>query len=209
MLTPSRLRAQYVSLLQEERFLFACKAYIEEGQPGELPPTPERTFERHWELRCEPDWQLAFSMFAAGLPLFLANVGLLAWVKFHYSALTAGFITAVAALAVTVWLRMHLKVRARALCAPHPRACTRSACVQPPDMRAAAVTRRGSTSSGARCCASPPRRCIRRQAACARRTSSVGYRGTGAPTSTPPRARAWAIDRRRATRGTPARRGSE
>ena len=115
--------------------MFACKAYIEEGQPGELPPTPERTFERHWELRCEPDWQLAFSMFAAGLPLFLANVGLLAWVKFHYSALTAGFITAVAALAVTVWLRMHLKVRARALCAPHPRACTRSACVQPPDMR--------------------------------------------------------------------------
>eukprot|EP00793_Prasinoderma_coloniale_P005688 PRCOL_00004162-RA len=104
-----RVGKTYVSLLQEERFLFACKAYIEEGQPGELPPTPERTFERHWELRCEPDWQLAFSMFAAGLPLFLANVGLLAWVKFHYSALTAGFITAVAALAVTVWLRMHLK----------------------------------------------------------------------------------------------------
>lgn len=105
-----RVGKAFVSLQQEERFLFACRAFLEEGAAhGDLPPVPPRTFERHWELRCEPDWQLAFSMFAAGLPLFLANVGLLAWLKFHFSVATAACITVVATIAVLLWLRIHLR----------------------------------------------------------------------------------------------------
>ena len=64
----------YVSEDEEAEFLFRCRRFANHFKPGDYPPQPKRTFERHWENRCESSWKKAFYMFTMGVPIFLANL---------------------------------------------------------------------------------------------------------------------------------------
>eukprot|EP00307_Rebecca_sp_RCC1486_P010193 CAMPEP_0119407016 /NCGR_PEP_ID=MMETSP1335-20130426/1104_1 /TAXON_ID=259385 /ORGANISM="Chrysoculter rhomboideus, Strain RCC1486" /LENGTH=178 /DNA_ID=CAMNT_0007431109 /DNA_START=156 /DNA_END=689 /DNA_ORIENTATION=+ len=57
-----------------------------------------------WNSRCEADWRRAFSAFKSGVPCFLLNLALLAWVQFQDYVAAAAAITAIALAAVFVWL---------------------------------------------------------------------------------------------------------
>ena len=93
----------YVSEEEEAEYLYRCRQFALEFKPGDVPPAPKRSFERHWETRCEDDWKHAFRMFTGGVPVFLANVACISWLKFHYSPPAAGAVTAVAVLAALGW----------------------------------------------------------------------------------------------------------
>ena len=75
----------YVSEEEEADYLFRCRRFALEFKKGDSPPRPHRSFERHWETRCEDDWRHAFRMFTCGVPVFLINVSCMSWLKFHYS----------------------------------------------------------------------------------------------------------------------------
>ena len=64
----------YVSEEEEADYLFRCRRFALEFKKGDSPPRPHRSFERHWETRCEDDWRHAFRMFTCGVPVFLINV---------------------------------------------------------------------------------------------------------------------------------------
>jgi calcium release-activated calcium channel protein 1 len=93
----------YVSEVEEGDYLFACRRFAVQYKQGDTPPTPKRSFEKHWELRCEDDWKHAFRMFTCGVPVFLINIACVAWLKFWYSPLAAGATTAVAVVATMGW----------------------------------------------------------------------------------------------------------
>jgi calcium release-activated calcium channel protein 1 len=95
----------YVSEAEEAEYLFRCRAFASEYKPGDCPPQPKRSFEKHWETRCEDDWKHAFRMFTCGVPVFLINVACVAWLKFYYSPAAAGATTAIAAAATVAWAR--------------------------------------------------------------------------------------------------------
>lgn len=94
----------YVSDEEEADYLFRCVRFASEFKVGDAPPRPHRSFERHWETRCEDDWRHAFRMFTCGVPVFLVNVSCMSWLKFHYSPLASWTVTAIAAVASLGWL---------------------------------------------------------------------------------------------------------
>ena len=94
----------YVSDEEEADYLFRCRRFAHEFKLGDSPPRPHRSFERHWETRCEDDWRHAFRMFTCGVPVFLVNVSCMSWLKFHYSPLASWTVTAIAAVASLGWL---------------------------------------------------------------------------------------------------------
>ena len=93
----------YVSEDEEADYLYRCRKFALEYTPGDVPPQPVRSFERHWETRCEDDWRHAFRMFTCGVPVFLVNVACISWLKFHYSPAAAGTVTGVAIVATVGW----------------------------------------------------------------------------------------------------------
>mmetsp|Transcript_2656 Transcript_2656/g.8287 ORF Transcript_2656/g.8287 Transcript_2656/m.8287 type:complete len:185 (-) Transcript_2656:557-1111(-) len=57
-----------------------------------------------WNSRCEADWRRAFSAFKTGVPCFLLNLALLAWVQFQLYQAAAMSITVISLAAVFIWL---------------------------------------------------------------------------------------------------------
>lgn len=57
-----------------------------------------------WNSRCEADWRRAFSAFKTGVPCFLLNLALLAWVQFQLYQPAAISITVISLAAVFIWL---------------------------------------------------------------------------------------------------------
>lgn len=57
-----------------------------------------------WNSRCEADWRRAFSAFKTGVPCFLLNLALLAWVQFQRYQAAAIAVTLVSLAAVFIWL---------------------------------------------------------------------------------------------------------
>lgn len=66
-------------------------------------------FRQFWVLKCEEDWMRAFWFFTAGVPSFMINLGLAAWVKFFNNPWAASLVTVVCVLAVLAWAQIHLK----------------------------------------------------------------------------------------------------
>jgi small-conductance mechanosensitive channel len=67
----------------------------------------EKTFDTFWRNQCEEDWQLAFSAFTYGIPLFLVMLAQVGWVVFwtHDSRnLAASFVTTIAFVTLIFWL---------------------------------------------------------------------------------------------------------
>ena len=95
----------YVSEDEEAEFLFRCRKFAAHFKPGDFPPQPKRTFERHWENRCEDSWKKAFFMFTAGVPVFVANLACCAWLKFAYSSTTSGIVSGIAFISLLVWTK--------------------------------------------------------------------------------------------------------
>jgi len=95
----------YVSEDEEAEFLFRCRRFANHFKPGDYPPQPKRTFERHWENRCESSWKKAFYMFTLGVPIFLANLACCAWLKFSYSKVTNGLVSGIVFLSACVWAK--------------------------------------------------------------------------------------------------------
>lgn len=65
------------------------------------------SFENFWRRRCDEDWQLAFSAFTYGIPLFLVMLAQVGWVVFwsHGSRNIASiFVTAIAFITLLFWL---------------------------------------------------------------------------------------------------------
>lgn len=56
-----------------------------------------------WTLRCEEDWNRAFAIFSYGVPIFIVDLALLGWVKFHTSAATGVLISIVVVIATISW----------------------------------------------------------------------------------------------------------
>jgi calcium release-activated calcium channel protein 1 len=57
-----------------------------------------------WNSRCEADWRRAFSAFKTGVPCFLLNLSLLAWVQFKDYKAAAVSVTVISLVAVFIWL---------------------------------------------------------------------------------------------------------
>lgn len=57
-----------------------------------------------WNSRCEADWRKAFSAFKSGVPCFLLNLALLAWIQFEEYQPAAISVTVISVAAVFVWL---------------------------------------------------------------------------------------------------------
>jgi len=95
----------YVSEDEEAEFLFRCRRFANHFKPGDYPPQPKRTFERHWENRCESSWKKAFYMFTLGVPVFLANLACCAWLKFSYSKVTNGLVSGIVFISALVWAK--------------------------------------------------------------------------------------------------------
>ena len=98
----------YVSEDEEAEYLYRCRRFALEFTSGDKPPLPKRSFERHWETRCEDDWRHAFRMFTCGVPVFMVNIACMAWLKFNYSYAAAGTATAVAVCATAGWARTQM-----------------------------------------------------------------------------------------------------
>jgi calcium release-activated calcium channel protein 1 len=95
----------YVSEDEEAEFLFRCRRFANHFKPGDYPPQPKRTFERHWENRCESSWKKAFYMFTLGVPVFLTNLACCAWLKFSYSKVTNGLVSGIVFISALVWAK--------------------------------------------------------------------------------------------------------
>jgi calcium release-activated calcium channel protein 1 len=95
----------YVSEDEEAEFLTRCRKFAHHYKPGDYPPQPKRTFERHWENRCEDSWRKAFFMFTFGVPVFLINLACCAWLKFAYSSITSGLVSFIVFISAIVWAK--------------------------------------------------------------------------------------------------------
>ena len=92
----------YVAEEEEAEFMARCRSFSVHYKPGDRPPAPKRTFQKHWESRCEDSWQRAFGMFTAGVPCFLANLAFASWLKFDGVA-TSITITTIMFVSTIVW----------------------------------------------------------------------------------------------------------
>ncbi|KAG2441747.1 hypothetical protein HXX76_003362 [Chlamydomonas incerta] len=96
---------RYTSEEEEAEYLWRMRdwaAAASAGVPGSVPPAPRRSFERHWESRCESRWRTALAMFLAGIPTFFAVMGLAGYLKYWNSPATV-VITAVLMAAAFVY----------------------------------------------------------------------------------------------------------
>ncbi|XP_024530886.1 uncharacterized protein LOC9653726 isoform X1 [Selaginella moellendorffii] len=93
----------YVNEEAEEEFMFKCRDFVKSYRTGDKPPSPRRTFEAFWEIRCEDDWKRAFQFFAWGVLSFLFSLIPIGWIKFYNSRLTAGLFMGVIAVSIIVW----------------------------------------------------------------------------------------------------------
>lgn len=53
--------------ITRESFNAAIKTLLLMFRTGTRPPVPSRTFELHWDQRCEDEWRCAFYCFATGM----------------------------------------------------------------------------------------------------------------------------------------------
>lgn len=64
-------------------------------------------FDEFWRKRCDPDWRVALRAFSFGVPLFMVDVALVAWVTFWGSGsrfyLSAGSVTAIVLMLTVYW----------------------------------------------------------------------------------------------------------
>lgn len=95
----------YVNEEAEEEFMFMCKAFVRNHRdnPDLKPPSPRRTFEAFWRIRCETDWRRSFQLFALGVLSFLVSLIPIGWIKFSYSPVTAGLFMGIVGISVIVW----------------------------------------------------------------------------------------------------------
>ena len=63
----------YVNEAAEAEFMQQCLAFVTRFQAGMDPPAPRRTFEKHWDSRCERDWRWAFMLFVSGVLIVLLH----------------------------------------------------------------------------------------------------------------------------------------
>lgn len=64
------------------------------------------SFENFWRRRCDEDWQLAFSAFTYGIPLFLVMLAQVGWVVFwshEERNIASSFVTAIALITLLFW----------------------------------------------------------------------------------------------------------
>jgi calcium release-activated calcium channel protein 1 len=59
---------EYVGEEAEAEYMQKCQWFIADYARGYCrpPPAPARTFEEHWNTRCERDWKFAFQLYSAG-----------------------------------------------------------------------------------------------------------------------------------------------
>ena len=65
------------------------------------------SFENFWRRRCDEDWQLAFSAFTFGIPLFLVMLAQVGWVVFwshKYRNIASIFVSSIAFVTLLFWL---------------------------------------------------------------------------------------------------------
>lgn len=62
---------EYVDTEAEAEYILRCQRFIADYARGQYraPPAPTRTFEEHWNTRCERDWKFAFQLYSAGARL--------------------------------------------------------------------------------------------------------------------------------------------
>lgn len=63
----------------------------------------KQDFNRFWVGRCEDKWRRTFYLFSYAIPLFLLDIILVGWVKFHRTPVAAAVITFVGAVAILMW----------------------------------------------------------------------------------------------------------
>eukprot|EP00884_Botryococcus_braunii_P013083 jgi/Botrbrau1/21776/Bobra.0190s0004.1 len=96
----------YVSTAEEARFILQCRHFALRYGEGRAPPHPRRDFNKLWAARCKGEWQRAFWLFTTGIPLFLLNMALAAWIKFEFYPPAAIVMAVVIFLALVVLLAM-------------------------------------------------------------------------------------------------------
>mmetsp|Transcript_43813 Transcript_43813/g.78298 ORF Transcript_43813/g.78298 Transcript_43813/m.78298 type:complete len:384 (-) Transcript_43813:112-1263(-) len=94
---------KYVSEAQEADFIWKCHQYEAHYDPDRSPPLPARTFEQHWQQRCEGEWRRSFLLFTAGVPSFLLQLILASWIKFYTARYTAIVMTVVILAGIPYW----------------------------------------------------------------------------------------------------------
>ena len=97
--TAAVVAAMLIAMLNSTFLLVAIFKY--DCKKREVP------FENFWRNRCDEDWQLAFSAFTYGIPLFLVMLAQVGWVVFwtHDDRNVASiFITAIAIGTLVFWL---------------------------------------------------------------------------------------------------------
>ena len=91
------------------------------GRTGKRPPVPSRSFELHWDQRCESEWRWAFycfatgqfrhplllsvNVFCTGIPTFMLNLALAGLIKFYEMQELGIAIVAIVFMAFLVYLR--------------------------------------------------------------------------------------------------------
>ena len=137
---------RYVSEVDEASFIFRCRDFAKDYECsflhivlflhyicvcslGKKPPVPSRSFESHWDQRCEREWRSAFYCFAIGqcsinllsnltcnfigIPTFMLNLALAGLIKFHEIQELKISISIIVFIAFLIYLRSCL------LWAPH------------------------------------------------------------------------------------------
>lgn len=64
---------------------------------------PGRTFEQHWQQRCESEWRRSFMLFTLGVPSFLLQLILASWIKFDAARYTAITMTVIILSGIPYW----------------------------------------------------------------------------------------------------------
>eukprot|EP00210_Caulerpa_lentillifera_P002186 g2100.t1 len=96
---------KYVSEADEANFMFRCRHFARNYEMGCRPPVPSRSFELHWDQRCEGEWRWAFYCFAAGIPTFMLNLALAGMIKFHEESRLGVIIAVIVFFAFLIYLR--------------------------------------------------------------------------------------------------------
>eukprot|EP00873_Tetraselmis_striata_P020878 jgi/Tetstr1/441142/TSEL_029403.t1 len=94
---------KYVSEGQEADFIWKCHQYTAHYTPDMRPPMPGRTFEQHWQQRCESEWRRSFMLFTLGVPSFLLQLILASWIKFDAARYTAITMTVIILSGIPYW----------------------------------------------------------------------------------------------------------
>lgn len=69
----------------------------------------QQKFRDFWILRCEDDWRRSFKYFTIGVPCFMSNLAIAAWVKFLRYKIVASLITLICLVGIAIWYFTHRK----------------------------------------------------------------------------------------------------